>query len=168
MRKTASKNNSLPLPDLQEKISQLGTALFFPETKAVLKFPVHVITVDRIDEQGFLVFRIPHPGQSLQEFEQEFPVKLDFYKKGSDFFVKIDGKARIDSQIGGQENVVPSGGQLKPTVGLRVEISTAHFFQAAEKLHPQSKASRKMLTIQSTAAARSLPTLRPIPVFAKK
>jgi Pyridoxamine 5'-phosphate oxidase like len=84
-----------PLPFLQEKISDLRSALFFSLSDAVLKMPTTIVTALRVDEVGQVWFFINRPMQNLQEFDREFPARLEFFKKGKSFYLKILGKACI-------------------------------------------------------------------------
>lgn len=80
---------------LEEKISDLRSALFFSLSDAVLKMPNAIITALKVDEVGQIWFFVNRPMQNIQEFDKEFPAQLDFFKKGKNFYVKIMGKARI-------------------------------------------------------------------------
>jgi hypothetical protein len=83
----------LPLPFIEEKIRDLEYALFFSMSNSVLKIPACVVKVLETDEVGQMWFVIPRPGQFIHTFDKTFPVKLDFFRKGRDFFLKIFGKA---------------------------------------------------------------------------
>ena len=83
----------LPLPFIEEKIKDLGNALFFSLSEAVLKIPVCVITVLKTDEFGQLWFSIPKPTQSVYAFDKTFQAKLDFFRKDRDYYLKIHGTA---------------------------------------------------------------------------
>ena len=78
---------------LKSKIMELQSALFFTESASILKLPTHVISDVEMDEEGQIWFVIPRPMQQIEAFEKEIPAKLDFFKKGKDFFVKITGTA---------------------------------------------------------------------------
>ena len=78
---------------LKSKIMELQSALFFTESASILKLPTHVISDVEMDEEGQIWFVIPCPMQQIEAFEKEIPAKLDFFKKGKDFFVKITGTA---------------------------------------------------------------------------
>ena len=82
---------------LQEKIQQIGSAIFFNLSDSVLKLPTSVITSLKVDDYGYVWFFIKKPNQQLQEFEQEFPVRLDFFKKGVDYFLQVSGKGWVVS-----------------------------------------------------------------------
>jgi hypothetical protein len=80
---------------LQEKISDLRSALFFSLSNAVLKMPTTIVTALKVDDVGQIWFFVNRPMQNIQEFDREFPAQLDFFKKGKNFYLKILGKACI-------------------------------------------------------------------------
>ncbi len=83
----------LPLTFIEKKLMDLGNALFFSMSDSVLKLPTCVVNILEADELGQLWFLIPRPSQMIYAFDESFPVKLDFFRKGSEFYVKILGKA---------------------------------------------------------------------------
>lgn len=88
----------LPQPNLlflREKILDLENAIFISQHSSLLKMPTTIISVDNMDDLGQLWFFVPRPQQALHEFDREFPVRLEFFKKGRDFFVHVSGKAYI-------------------------------------------------------------------------
>jgi hypothetical protein len=82
---------------LREKIEELRSALFFNTSDAVLKLPSCVINTLQVDEAGQLWFFVNRPGQYLHEFDKEFPARLNFFRKGKQFFLNLTGKAFIIS-----------------------------------------------------------------------
>lgn len=80
---------------VQRKIMELQSALFFTESASIIKLPTHVISEVEIDEEGNLWFAIPKPVQHIDAFDKEIPAKLDFFKKGLEFFVKVRGTAHL-------------------------------------------------------------------------
>lgn len=78
---------------LKSKIMELKSALFFTESKSIVKLPTHVISEVELDEEGQMWFVIPKPAMHIEAYDNEIPAKLDFFKKGKDFFVKIRGVA---------------------------------------------------------------------------
>jgi general stress protein 26 len=80
---------------LQEKIQEIGSAIFFNLSNSVLKLPTSLVTTLKVDDFGFVWFFIQKPKQQLTEFESEFPVRLDFFKKGKDYFLQVVGKGRV-------------------------------------------------------------------------
>jgi general stress protein 26 len=87
--------NTLKLNFLQDKISDLRSALFSNESEAVLKLPTTVVSALTVDEAGQVWFCVSKPTQNIQEFDREFPAKLNFFRKGKEFFLHITGKAVI-------------------------------------------------------------------------
>src|SRR5882672_3973288 len=85
----------LPLSFVQHKIEELKNALFFSMSESLLKIPAHIVNVLKVDELGQIWFAIPKPAQHIHEFDNSFGAKLDFFKKGKDFYIKILGKAFI-------------------------------------------------------------------------
>lgn len=84
---------NLHLNFLREKINDIRTALFFSMSKSVLKLPNCIVSAIHVDDMGQIWLVMPKPTQEVKEFEQKFPVKLNFYKKGKDFFLNVTGTA---------------------------------------------------------------------------
>ncbi|HEX8313380.1 MAG TPA: pyridoxamine 5'-phosphate oxidase family protein [Flavisolibacter sp.] len=80
---------------LQERIEEIGSAIFYNLSEAVLKLPTSIVSTVKVDDYGFVWFFVQKPSQRLSEFEQEFPVKLDFYKKGKGYFLQVMGKGFV-------------------------------------------------------------------------
>jgi hypothetical protein len=80
---------------LQEKIQDLRSALFFSQNSSLLKISTTIVTILKADEFGQVWFFVPRPVQALQEFDREFPAKLEFFRKGRRFFLHITGRAFI-------------------------------------------------------------------------
>lgn len=80
---------------LQEKILDLRSALFFSLSNSVLKMPTTIVTALKVDEGGQVWFFVNRPNQYIQEFDKEFPARLEFFRKGKNFHLKIMGKACI-------------------------------------------------------------------------
>jgi hypothetical protein len=80
---------------MRQRISDIGSALFFSENNAVLKLPSTIVTALEVDELGQIWFFVTRPTQSLQEFDHEFPARLDFYRKGKQYFLQVEGRAFI-------------------------------------------------------------------------
>jgi len=82
---------------LQERIEEIGSALFYNLSDAVLKLPTSVVSTLKVDDYGFVWFLVQKPKQYLREFETEFPARLDFFKKGINCFLQVSGKAWVVS-----------------------------------------------------------------------
>jgi general stress protein 26 len=80
---------------VQQKIEEIGTAIFFNLSDSVLKFPTTIVSTLKVDDFGFVWLLVQKPKQSLREFEEGFPVRLDFYRKGKNYFLQVSGKAWV-------------------------------------------------------------------------
>jgi len=80
---------------LQERIKNLGSAIFFNQSDAVLKLPTSIVRIIHVDDYGYIWFFVQRPQQRLTEFEKEFPVKLDFFRKGLDYSLQVIGNGYI-------------------------------------------------------------------------
>ena len=78
---------------LKEKIQEIGSAIFFNLSNSILKLPTSIVETIRVDDFGFVWFYIQKPKQDLREFDKEFPVRMDFFKKGKSYFLQVEGKA---------------------------------------------------------------------------
>ena len=87
--------NQTDLRFLRDKIQELKHAIFFSQNTSLLRLATTVITLSKMDEMGQMWFFVPRPQQALQEFDREFPVRLEFFKKGRQFFLHVLGKAFI-------------------------------------------------------------------------
>jgi general stress protein 26 len=80
---------------LQEKIKEINSAIFFNLSDSVLKFPTTIVSTLKVDDFGYVWFFVKKPKQNINEFETEFPVRLDYFKKGTEYFLQIMGKAWV-------------------------------------------------------------------------
>jgi len=80
---------------LQDKIKEIGSAIFFNESDSVLKLPTCIVTSLTVDDLGYVWFFIQKPRQDLREFDTEFPARLDFFRKGKSYFLQVIGKGRV-------------------------------------------------------------------------
>ncbi|MBS1665149.1 MAG: pyridoxamine 5'-phosphate oxidase family protein [Bacteroidetes bacterium] len=87
--------NQSDLRFLQEKIQDLRNALFFSQNTALLRMATTIVSVLKVDELGQMWFFVPKPQQALHEFDREFPVRLEFFRKGRQYFLHVSGKAFI-------------------------------------------------------------------------
>lgn len=80
---------------VKSKILELNSALFFSESSSLIKLPTHVVSEIEMDEEGQIWFVVPRPVQHIEAFDKKFATKLDFFKKGLEFFVKVTGVGEI-------------------------------------------------------------------------
>lgn len=89
-------NMTTPEPrnlNLLPRIIELKQALFFNYSDAVLKLPTSVVNALHVDEVGQVWFILHRPTQNLNEFDDWFSSRLEFYKKGMGFHMHVSGKA---------------------------------------------------------------------------
>lgn len=118
---------------IKEQIMTLGSALFFTENESLLKLPVHVINNVQVDEQNRIWFLIQRPTQALTEFDQELPAKLDFFKKGISFYMKINGTAMIVDNVAKVNALSASGEDTTGMVAVCVKIKAVEVFETGNK-----------------------------------
>jgi hypothetical protein len=80
---------------LQEKIEEIGSAIFTNESEGLLKLPSSIITRLKVDDYGYVWFYVQKPRKELTEFESGFPVRLDFFRKGVDFYIQAEGNGFV-------------------------------------------------------------------------
>ncbi len=83
------------LPFLSKKIKELNNAIFYAHSSSPLRINNTIIQTCGVDEYGCITFFIKRPSQHISQFDQEFPVALNYFKKDKDFFINIFGNARI-------------------------------------------------------------------------
>lgn len=98
---------------IKAKIQELGSALFFTESASLVQLPTHVIPETEIDEKGDIWFVIPMPVQHIDAFDKEIPAKLDFFKKGLSFFVKVTGTAYLITDQSEIENATGLSAEMR-------------------------------------------------------
>jgi hypothetical protein len=121
---------------VRERIHDIGSALFFSQNNSVLKLPATVVTALEVDEVGQVWFFVNRPTQSLQEFDREFPARLDFYRKGKHYFLQVAGRASIvndPEEINQVEGLLPEDIRRKAInqlVLVRLKILKADYFSS--------------------------------------
>lgn len=124
------KNQHNDLAFLKEKIHKIGSALFFPENGNLFRYPVSIINIARTDATGNLWFYVYQPWASEDALQNDFPVTMDFFKKGSDFSIKVQGTAKIYQE---QDEIVDipkwmSAIKSKDFLLVRVKMCSAEYF----------------------------------------
>lgn len=116
---------------LQEKIQELGNAIFFNLSDAILKLPTTIVKTLKVDDYGFVWFYVQKPQQNLQEFDSEFPVRMDFFKKGMSYFVQVMGKGWVvtDPEEMNISVNLPAGINQKDVALIKVKILKAEYFE---------------------------------------
>ncbi len=125
----------LPQSDLrflQEKIQDLKNALFFSQNTSLLRIATTIVSVLTVDDLGQMWFFVPRPRQALNEFDREFPVRLEFFRKGRDFFLHVAGKAFIvtdPEEINGLVHEDIREQACNNLVLIRVQMLKADYFE---------------------------------------
>jgi hypothetical protein len=88
-------HNDKALHFITEKIEEIKFAIFYCHSNSPLKINNTLINTFRVDDCGDVTFFINRPPQLISQFDREFPVGLNYFKKGKDYFMNIFGKARI-------------------------------------------------------------------------
>jgi general stress protein 26 len=126
-------NTSEQLDFITSKISELQTAVFHSHSNSVLNLNPTVIRVLKIDENGYLWFFVNRPPQAVNEFEKQFPVALNFYKKGVPFFVNLFGIARIvidpEELVCAELDSEISNGIESDRILLSVKIANVNYYE---------------------------------------
>ena len=79
---------------LREKIKQIKIAMFKPEKNDVLQLPNNIISTLKVDDEGNVWFFTSQQGNYAQQPDTFFAY-LDYYQKGGDGRLRINGKASI-------------------------------------------------------------------------
>lgn len=117
---------------LQEKIQDLRSALFFSQQSSLLKISTTIVTILKADEFGQVWFFVTRPSQAIQEFDREFPARLEFFRKGRRFYLHITGKAFIVNDPEEINALVYDDIKEKAAdhlVLIRVKMAKAEFFE---------------------------------------
>lgn len=119
---------------LQQRIEEIGSAIFYNLSESVLKLPTSIVTTLKVDEFGFVWFMIQKPTQNLSEFEKEFPVKLDYYRKGTGYFLQVTGQGFMVTDPEEMNHLVDLPDDVKQSAGhnmalVKVKIQKADYYQ---------------------------------------
>ncbi|PWT72907.1 MAG: hypothetical protein C5B59_14720 [Bacteroidetes bacterium] len=137
----------LSLQFLKQKIDALQNALFFPLSDSPLKIPTCVVRTIKLDEVGQIWFTLPCPKQLIYTFDNSFGARLDFSRKGQEFFLKIIGTAFIVIDPEEINSILYLSEETRvkalknEIVLIKVRISHADYFE--KKLHHAHKMNLK-------------------------
>lgn len=123
---------------LQEKVEEIGSAIFFNESQSVLKLPTALVSNIKVDEFGYLWFITQKASEENSAIEAGFPVRLDLYRKGVQFYMQIEGAAWVVSdpeEIFAMQHITEDimQQQRTDTVLLKVKIVKAACYQIPER-----------------------------------
>ncbi len=80
---------------IASKIMETEAAIFQCLTNSILKIPNSVVHTLQADNDGNIWFFVDRPPQCVSEFEQDFPVNLQYFKKGKPYWVQVSGTAHM-------------------------------------------------------------------------
>ena len=156
---------------LQNKIMDLQQALFFNDSQSVLKFPISIINVLQVDDVDQVWFMVNRPAQDLKEFEREFRARLDFYKKGKNYYMHVSGKVCIVNDPEEINNVHVLNDEMRKLASttmvlIRMKISQT-FYYPTKKQAPKLKPAIPKLNLHPSAVVKGLQYIIKdiIPVF---
>ncbi len=117
------------------KIHQLQTALLRSHSNCLLKFPNAIATTLEVDNVGCIWIAVPKPTQYLHEFDRSFQVDLNYFRKGTPFYLNVYGVARlvIDPEEINHLSPVVKDAVNDETVLLAVRILTANYYKTEIK-----------------------------------
>ncbi len=123
---------------LRTRIHEIRSALFSNTSEEVFKLPTCIISALNIDNEGHICFFIRRPELFMNERDKGFPARLDFYKKGKPFFLKISGQAQIFSDAAQMLEYMGLPGNVKlPSLTklllVKVKMSEAQYFESKQR-----------------------------------
>lgn len=130
--------NQSDLQFLQGKIQDLGQALFFSQHSSLLRIPNTIVSILKVDDMGQMWFLVPRPRQVLHEFDREFPAKLEFFRKGKEFYLHAMGKAYIINDPEEINSLLDDDLRqqaMGDLVLIKVKMSKADYFDKAPSSH---------------------------------
>ncbi len=80
---------------IAEKIEDLKYAIFYCHSNDDFHINNSIIHSSTVNENGTITFFINKPKQLLEQYTQEFPVGLNYFRKGKNYFMNILGKAQV-------------------------------------------------------------------------
>lgn len=127
--------NEIPLDFLRDRIHEIRSALFANTSNQAFKLPTCIISALNIDNEGQVCFFIHRPELYMEERDKEFPARLDFYRKGKPFFLKISGQAQLISDSHEMCDYIGLPGNVKlPSLArlllVKVKVMQAEYFEA--------------------------------------
>jgi hypothetical protein len=127
---------------LGEKMKELENALFVSDANSLSKLPTHMVQIAEIDAEGNAWFIIPRPTQVIESFDQQMPAKLDFFKKGKGFYLKLKGLASLIYS----EDLLPKtrifqelseSFKKKKLVAVKLKMQSAEYFENTPRSGPK-------------------------------
>ena len=80
---------------ISNKIAEIQVALFHCPSNSLLKIPSSVVHTLKVNDDGHVLFFLPRPKQLISQFDKDFPVEMNYFRKGVYASLHVFGKARI-------------------------------------------------------------------------
>jgi hypothetical protein len=123
---------------LGEKMKELENALFVSDAGSLSRLPTHIVQIAEVDAEGNAWFIIPRPTQAIESFDKKMPAKLDFFKKGKGFYLKLRGLASLIHS----EDLLPrtqifqelaESFRKKKLIAVKLKMESAEYFENTPK-----------------------------------
>ena len=128
---------------ITEKIKQIKIALFKSEINSELLLPNNIIQVLKAEDDGYIWFFTSCTGKQAKSINRTFYAYLDFYKKGADCRLRVNGPATI---IEDEDDAFISISNYSKSVAaslvlVKMKIMQAEYFEGhgAEKVSWKNK-----------------------------
>jgi hypothetical protein len=118
-------NNDTTLAFLKEKIEEIRIALFKAEINSELQLPNNIISTLKVDEEGYIWFYTSCNGSYATQVDKEFFAYLDYYQKGRDSRLRVNGRASIIDGCGSDADTTIGNSSL---ILLKMKIMQAEYF----------------------------------------
>ena len=115
---------------LRDRINEIGSALFFNNSNATFKLPTSIISALKVDDHGNIWFFLHKPDLFIEEGDKEFPARLDFYRKGKPFFLRVSGKALVITEADEINDLVDMAPEQQAAALNRVMLVKVHVHHA--------------------------------------
>lgn len=120
---------------MENKIDELGTALFSTPGASLWKFPVALISNAKADEEGNIWFVLRNVALVDELKNACFYVQLQFYNKDQHYYLRVEGDAKIVCQ----QSEVPkrfqriTDGLYKNEFLIKLRVCQARFYNREKK-----------------------------------
>jgi hypothetical protein len=79
---------------IRDRVTDIRSALFFNIGETPSVYSAGIISALEVDEEGHIFFFITRPEYLMLE-DRRFPSRLEFYRKGRPYFLKVNGVAEL-------------------------------------------------------------------------
>ncbi len=122
---------------LREKINDIGTAIFSPESNSILKLPNAIVADVKADDFGYVWFAAPKQREEMQEVETTFPLRLSLYRKGMNCHMQVEAMGWIvyESEVDDHNQFGSTASAEPGKVFVKAKILRAEYYdiEAAAK-----------------------------------